>query len=99
MTLSGLAGIIFSSFLGALTDKTKYKRLLLSVLTLSIAFSSFILLIKPNFISASIISLIQGIASAGITPLITGITIGLTDKDKLGPDLAKTKHGTTLVML
>ena len=51
MTLSGLAGIIFSSILGALTDKTKYKRLLLSVMTLSIAFSSFILLIKPDFIS------------------------------------------------
>lgn len=89
MTLSGLAGIIFSSILGALTDKTKYKRLLLSVMALSIAFSSFILLIKPDFISASIISLIQGIASAGITPLITGITIGLTDKEKLGARFSK----------
>ena len=58
-------------------------------MALSIALSSFILLIKPNFISASIISLIQGIASAGITPLITGITIGLTDKDKLGARFSK----------
>lgn len=57
MTLSGLAGIIFSSILGAVTDKTKYKRLLLAFLTASITLSSFILLIKPDFINASIASL------------------------------------------
>ena len=38
MTLSGLAGIIFSSFLGALTDKTKYKRLLLTFMAFSALF-------------------------------------------------------------
>lgn len=89
MTLSGLAGIIFSSVLGAVTDKTQYKRLFLAFLTISIAVSSFILLIKPDFINASITSIIQGIAAAGITPLITGITIGLTDKDKMAEQFSK----------
>lgn len=89
MTLSGLAGIIFSSILGAVTDKTKYKRLLLAFLTASIAVSSFILLIKPDFINASITSIIQGIASAGIAPLLTGITIGLSDKDKMAARFSK----------
>ena len=89
MTLSGLAGIIFSSILGAVTDKTKYKRLLLAFLTASIALSAFILLIKPDFINASIASLIQGIASAGIAPLLTGITIGLSDEDKMAQQFSK----------
>lgn len=89
ITLSGLAGIIFSSILGAVTDKTKYKRLLLSFLTASIAVSSFILLIKPDFINASITSIIQGIASAGIAPLLTGITIGLSDEDKMAAQFSK----------
>lgn len=89
MTLSGISGIIFSSILGAVTDKTNYKRLLLAFLTASIAISSFILLIKPDLFSASVTSIIQGIAAAGIAPLLTGITIGLVNKNNIPAQFSK----------
>lgn len=81
MSLSGLAGIIFSSILGIVTDKTKYKRAMLAVFVLLISLSSFIILLSPSFTAVSFAQVMQGIAAAGIAPLITALTLGLTDKD------------------
>lgn len=81
MSLSGLSGIIFSSILGIITDKTNYKRAMLVIFVLLISISSILILISTNFITVSFAQIMQGAAAAGIAPLITALTLGLTDKN------------------
>lgn len=81
MSLSGLAGIIFSSILGIVTDKTKHKRIMFVIFVSLISLSSIITLFLPYFISVALAQVMQGIAASGIAPLITALTLGLTDSN------------------
>lgn len=89
MTIGSTAGIVFSSLMGIIADSTNRKRLLLSLLTVTIAVVSFIILVSHNFISVSLSSAVQGIAAAGIAPLLTSITIGLTSSEDMPVRISK----------
>lgn len=89
MTIGSTAGIVFSSLMGIVADNTSRKRLLLSLLSITIAVVSFVILISHNFIAVSLSSVIQGIAAAGIAPLLTSITIGLTTSENMPVRISK----------
>lgn len=81
MSLNGISGIIFSSILGIITDKTKYKRVMFVMFVLLIFLSSIIILLSPHFISVATAQVMQGIAASGIAPVITALTLGLTNSN------------------
>lgn len=81
MSCSGIAGIIVSSSLGAVADKTRHKQALLAFLVILISFSVFIVLLYPAIFTAASAQIMQGIAAAGIAPLLTSITLRLTDNN------------------
>lgn len=89
MTIGSTTGIIFSSLMGIVADNTSRKRLLLSLLSITIAVVSFVILISHNFVAVSLSSAIQGIAAAGIAPLLTSITIGLTTSENMPVRISK----------
>lgn len=89
MSCSGIAGIIFSSFLGSIADKTKYKRALIVTLITVISLSSIIILLYPAMVSVSTAQVMQGIAAAGIAPILTSITLGLTDNNTYAKRFSK----------
>lgn len=89
MSLNDLAGILFASTLGILIDKTRYKRLMFIILVAIISLSSFIVLFYPLFIPVSFAQIMQGIAAAGIAPLIASFTLGLTDDDTYAKRFSK----------
>ena len=95
MTLSGLAGIIFSSILGAVTDKTKYKRLLLAFLT-ALAALPVRALIAGYFHSPEIMVIIQILDGVGagfmgvVVPVITANILANTGRINTGMGILMT---------
>ena len=77
MTAGSLAGLLFTIPLGALTDATTRKRLLLGVAVCGITLAAFLSLNFPAGLIIGSAQVLQGVMAAAIAPALTGLTLGL----------------------
>lgn len=83
MTVGSLAALFLTTFLGALADQTRFKRAVLLLSIVFIVFGCGWIFVSQDVFSVTVTMLIQGIAGAAIAPLLTNITLGLVDEEKL----------------
>lgn len=83
MTVGGLAGMLFTTPLGALTDSTRYKRFAMAVATVLIVLSVMAVFLCQSFVLVAGMQVIQGIMAAAIAPLLTSISLGVVGQKGL----------------
>lgn len=83
MTAGGLAGLACTTPLGALADRTRYKRLMLACSVAAIVFGCAVLLVASGPFVVTLSKVAQGAAAASLTPLLTAITLGMTGQKGL----------------
>lgn len=96
MTVGGLAGIAATTPLGALVDRTDWKRAILIVAAAVTVIASALIYIVPHFLSVTIAQTLVGIAGAAIAPAIAGITLGLVHQRGFAHQLGRNEaynHG------
>ncbi len=89
MTAGGLAGMFFTTPLGALADTTRRKRLMLAVTTIMIVLSVVTVFYWQSFFFVMGSQILQGIMAAAVLPLLTSITLGLVGQNGLAHQLGR----------
>ena len=89
MTAGGLAGMLFTTPLGAFTDSTRHKRLAMSVATVLIVLSVMVIFLCQSFVLVAGMQVIQGIMAAAIAPLLTSMSLGLVGQKGLAHRLGQ----------
>jgi predicted MFS family arabinose efflux permease len=77
MTIGGIAGVVVTTPLGALVDRTYAKRAIVVATAVAITLASIAILIRPDFVVVALGQAASGIAGAAIGPAIAAITLGL----------------------
>lgn len=100
MTIGGIAGMVVTTPLGALVDRTKAKRSIMVVTAIAIVAASAMIFFTPNFSMVTISQVASGIAGAAVEPAIAGITLGLVHQKGFAHQLGRNEafnHGGNVV--
>jgi MFS family permease len=100
MTIGGVAGMIVTTPLGALVDRTKAKRSIMVVTAIVIVAASGMIFFTPNFTMVTASQIATGIAGAAVEPAIAGITLGLVHQKGYPHQLGRNEafnHGGNVV--
>ncbi|MCZ4052286.1 MFS transporter [Oxalobacter sp. OxGP1] len=89
MTAGGLAGMLFTTPLGALTDSTRHKRFAMAVATVLIVLSVMAVFLCQSFVLVAGMQVVQGIMAAAIAPLLTSISLGVVGQKGLAHRLGQ----------
>lgn len=96
MTIGGLAGMLATTPLGVLVDRTKAKRAVLIFSAILIVAATAILFWLPGFGWVTASQVATGIAGAAIGPAIAGVTLGLVHQRGFAHQLGRNEafnHG------
>jgi MFS family permease len=77
MTTGGICGVVMTTPLGALVDRTRAKRAIVVAAAIAITAASLVLLVQSSFPVVAVSQAASGIAAAAIGPAIAAITLGL----------------------
>jgi MFS family permease len=77
MTVGGISGMVVTTPLGALVDRTRAKRAILVATAIAITLASIAILLRPEFLVVSAAQVVTGVAGAAVGPAIAAITLGL----------------------
>jgi predicted MFS family arabinose efflux permease len=77
MTVGGIAGMVVTTPLGALVDRTRAKRALVVIAAAVITAASIAILLRPGFLVVAGSQVATGIAGAAVGPAIAAITLGM----------------------
>ena len=91
MTLGGIAGMAVTTPVGALVDRTSWKRALVVVSALVITAASIATLARPNIIVVDAAQVATGIAGAAAGAAIAAITLGLVRQHGFAHQLGPTR--------
>ena len=83
MTAGGLAGMLFTTPLGALADKTKRKLLILGISISGIVFSNVLIFFSTDTSIVWVAKILEGSLAAAVAPALTGVTLGLVGQVRL----------------
>ena len=89
MTAGGVAGMLFTTPLGALTDSTRHKRFAMAVATVLIVLSVMAVFLCQSFVLVAGMQVVQGIMAAAIAPLLTSISLGVVGQKGLAHRLGQ----------
>lgn len=96
MTIGGLAGMIVTTPLGVVVDRTTAKRAVLVFSAVLVVVASAVLFWRPSFAWVTASQIATGIAGAAIGPAIAGITLGLVQQRGFAHQLGRNEafnHG------
>ncbi|MGU3537990.1 MFS transporter [Methylobacterium sp. A54F] len=77
MGLAGLAGLLATTPVGALIDRTEYKRTAMAVAVLAIAAGAVALVSTDNLWLIGLSQLVIGVADTSVAPLVAALTLGI----------------------
>jgi predicted MFS family arabinose efflux permease len=77
MTIGGISGMVVTTPLGALVDRTRAKRAIVIISAIIITLASVAILLRPEFLVVASSQALTGIAGAAVGPAIAAITLGL----------------------
>ncbi len=100
MTAGGLAGLLATLPAGFITDTSRNKRAVLTLLCLLITLSTLLLWFSQQSSVVAVSQIITGICAAFVGPLITGITLGLTGQNGFSAQMGRNEafnHGGNFV--
>ncbi|MET7241739.1 MFS transporter [Methylobacterium sp. EM32] len=84
MGLAGLAGLLATTPVGALIDRTEYKRAGLGLAVLAIAAGAIALVSTDNLWLIGLSQLVIGVADTSIAPLVAALTLGIVGQRAYG---------------
>ena len=100
MTIGGIAGMVVTTPLGALVDRTRAKRAIVVAAATAITVASLVLLIRTSFAAVIVSQTASGIAAAAIAPAIAAITLGLVHQAGFAHQLGRNQafnHGGSVI--
>ena len=100
MTAGGVAGLLATLPAGFITDASKNKRLILSLLCVLITGTTLLLWFSQANAVVAFSQIVSGICAAFVGPLITGITLGLTGQKGFSAQMGKNEafnHGGNFI--
>ncbi len=100
MTAGGVAGLLATLPAGFITDASKNKRLILSLLCVLITGTTLLLWLSQANAVVAFSQIVSGICAAFVGPLITGITLGLTGQKGFSAQMGKNEafnHGGNFI--
>jgi MFS family permease len=77
MTVGGISGMVVTTPLGALVDRTHAKRAIVVAAAILITLAAIAILLRPDFAIVATAQVATGVAGAAIGPAIAAITLGL----------------------
>jgi MFS family permease len=77
MTVGGIAGMAVTTPLGALVDRTRWKRAIVVATAIAITMASIAILLRPDFLVVGAAQVLTGVAGAAVGPAIAAITLGM----------------------
>ena len=89
MAIPWLIGIIVTPGVGALIDKTRFKRHLLIIGSIAIAFSAVLIIYWPTFWPIVLAQLLVGVFQAIYPPAIASISLGIVGHERLSPRIGR----------
>uniref|UniRef100_UPI0026322648 MFS transporter n=1 Tax=uncultured Methylobacterium sp. TaxID=157278 RepID=UPI0026322648 len=84
MGLAGLAGLLATTPVGALIDRTEYKRAALALAVFAIAAGAVALVSTDNLWLIGSAQLVIGVADTSIAPLVAALTLGIVGQQAYG---------------
>lgn len=84
MGLAGLAGLLATTPIGSLIDRTPYKRAALAVAVLAIALGAVALVSTNSLWLIGLSQLVIGVADTSIAPLVAAVTLGIVGQKAYG---------------
>jgi MFS family permease len=89
MGLAGLAGLLATTPVGALIDRTAYKRAGLAVAVLGIAAGAVALVSTDSLWLIGLSQLVIGVADTSIAPLVAAVTLGIVGREAYGAQVSR----------
>jgi len=89
MGLAGLAGLLATTPVGALIDRTAYKRAALAMAVLGIAVGAVALVSTDSLWVIGLSQLIIGVADTSIAPLVAAVTLGIVGQQAYGQQVSR----------
>jgi predicted MFS family arabinose efflux permease len=89
MGLAGLAGLLATTPVGALIDRTMYKRAALALAVLAIAAGAIALVSTDSLWLIGLSQLVIGIADTSIAPLVAAVTLGIIGHQAYGDHVSR----------
>lgn len=89
MGLAGLAGLLATTPVGALIDRTTYKRAALATAVLGIAAGAVALVATNNLWLIGLSQLVIGVADTSIAPLVAAVTLGIVGQKAYGQQVSR----------
>jgi predicted MFS family arabinose efflux permease len=89
MGLAGLAGLLATTPVGALIDRTAYKRAALATAVLGIAAGAVALVATNNLWLIGLSQLVIGVADTSIAPLVAAVTLGIVGQKAYGQQVSR----------
>jgi len=84
MGLAGFAGLLATTPIGALIDRTPYKRAALAAAVLAIALGAVALIATNSLWLIGLSQLVIGVADTSIAPLVAAVTLGIVGQQAYG---------------
>ncbi|BAQ49280.1 arabinose efflux permease (plasmid) [Methylobacterium aquaticum] len=89
MGLAGLAGLLATTPVGALIDRTAYKRAALAMAVLGIAAGAVALVSTDSLWLIGLSQLVIGVADTSIAPLVAAVTLGIVGREAYGAQVSR----------
>jgi MFS family permease len=89
MGLAGLAGLLATTPVGALIDRTAYKRAALAMAVLGIAAGAVALVSTDSLWLIGLSQLVIGVADTSIAPLVAAVTLGIVGQSAYGHQVSR----------
>jgi MFS family permease len=89
MGLAGLAGLLATTPVGALIDRTAYKRAALAMAVLGIAAGAVVLVSTDSLWLIGLSQLVIGVADTSIAPLVAAVTLGIVGQSAYGHQVSR----------
>jgi predicted MFS family arabinose efflux permease len=89
MTIGGVAGMVVTTPLGALIDRTRAKRAIVAATAIVITLASIAILMRPDFAIVAGAQVVAGIAGAAVGPAIAAVTLGLVRQQGFAHQLGR----------
>ena len=89
MGLAGLAGLLATTPVGALIDRTTYKRAALAMAVLGIAAGAVALVATDSLWLIGLSQLVIGVADTSIAPLVAAVTLGIVGQQAYGHQVSR----------
>ena len=89
MGLAGLAGLLATTPVGALIDRTAYKRAALAVAVLGIAAGAVALVSTDSLWLIALSQVVIGVADTSVAPLVAAVTLGIVGQQAYGHQVSR----------